>query len=70
MGPCPGPGRLGLQGNPNTYLRCYQYLMYIGLRTSDTLHKKFCRIGLGAVRSFRELRAHAKFAEIPFYELR
>jgi hypothetical protein len=65
----PRSGRLGLQGNPNTYLRCYQYLMYIGLRTSDTLHKKFCRTGLGLCGA-SENCVHAKFAEIPFYELR
>jgi hypothetical protein len=27
--------------------RYYRSLMYIGLRTSDSLHKKLCRIGPG-----------------------
>src|SRR5215211_6886737 len=31
----------------NTSGRYYQRLMYIGLRTSDTLHKKPCHIGQG-----------------------
>jgi hypothetical protein len=31
----------------NRAARYYQSLMYIGLRTCDTLHKKPCRIGSG-----------------------
>ena len=38
---------LGVRGSHNTYLRYYQSLMYIGLPTSDTLHKKPWRIGSG-----------------------
>jgi hypothetical protein len=50
----------------------YWTLMYIGLPTSDTLHKKPCRIGPGIMTilqpDFRE-RQNAKFAEFYFHAL-
>jgi capsular polysaccharide biosynthesis protein len=43
---CCAPVRRGCpRRGHNTSSRCYRFLMYIGLRTSDTLHKKPCRIG-------------------------
>jgi hypothetical protein len=42
--------------------------MYIGLRTSDTLHKKPWRIGSGLCGT-SENPQKAKFAEFPFQAL-
>jgi hypothetical protein len=42
--------------------------MYIGLPTSDTLHKKLCRIGPGLCGT-SENHQKAKFAEILFHAL-
>jgi hypothetical protein len=52
----------------NTGGRYYQSLMYIMLRTSDTLHKKPCCRGPGLCGT-SEKSQKAKFAEILFHEL-
>jgi hypothetical protein len=41
------PARRAYPRGHNTAERYYRSLMYFGLRTSDTLHKKSCRIGAG-----------------------
>jgi hypothetical protein len=49
----------------NTSCGYYRSLMYIGLRTTDTLHKKFCHLGprlCGTSENF----GNAKFYELPF----
>jgi hypothetical protein len=46
----------------------YLFLMYVGLRTSDTLHKKPCRIGPGLCGT-SENAHNAKFAEFIFHAL-
>jgi len=43
--------------------------MYIGLRTSDALHKTICCMGLGLCGT-SENSLKANFAEFQFYELR
>jgi hypothetical protein len=43
--------------------------MYIGLRTSDTLHKKSCRIGSG-LGGTSENSVMANFREFTFWALR
>jgi hypothetical protein len=43
----PRPVRRAYPGSHNTSERYYRNLMYIGLRISDTLQKKACRIGPG-----------------------
>jgi hypothetical protein len=42
--------------------------MYVELRITDTLHKKFCRIVLGLCGT-SENGGKAKFAEFSFYAL-
>jgi hypothetical protein len=48
----------------NTAGRHYQSPMYAGLRTSETLHKKFCRIG-----PWLCIMLAVNFREFFFYEV-
>ncbi len=52
----------------NTLGRYYQSLMYDRLRTSETLHKKPCRIGAGLCGTSENV-GKAKFAEFTFHAL-
>src|SRR5215207_2671525 len=57
----PGPSAYPRRGH-KTSERYYPSLMYGGLRTSDTLHKKLCRIG-SVLCATSENSVKAKFAE-------
>jgi hypothetical protein len=52
----------------NTFNGHYQSLMYAGLRTSDTLHKKDCRVG-PELFGTSENPQNANFAKTEFYEV-